>query len=81
MEPKGSDIIEESAALRGAYQFDQAIKLIEDNIDSIDPYIHLVAWLEAFYAAKEKGDLPLAKKYAKAVASEDPDLPSIQEYL
>jgi hypothetical protein len=81
MEVKGDIIIKQSAVLRGQYKFDEAIKLIENNIDSIDPDIHLNAWLEAFYAAKEKGDKDLTKKYAQAVANEDPDVPSIQDYL
>lgn len=81
MNIQGSEIIRESAALRAKGQFDEAIKLIEKNIDAIDPDIRLNAWLEAFKAAKGKGDVVQAKKYAKAVAAEEPDVPSIQEYL
>lgn len=81
MTTQGEDIIRQSAALRGQYKFDEAIDLIENNIATIDPDIRLNAWLEAFYAAKEKGDIELVKKYAKAVAQEDPEVPSIQDYL
>lgn len=76
-----NNIIERSAALRGQFKFDEAIKLIEDNIDSIDSDIRVIAWLEAFKAAIEKSDIVLIKKYAQAVAKEDPNVPSIQEYL
>lgn len=78
---RGEGIIHECAKLRGEYKFDQAIKLIEDNIDEIHPDIKVNAWLEAFKAAKEKGDDDLCKKYAKKVAMEDANVPSIQEYL
>lgn len=77
----GENIIRQSAALRGQGKFDEAIVLIESNIDAIDDDIKLNAWLEAFYAAKEKGDQAQAKKYASLVAAEDPDVPSIQSYL
>lgn len=77
----GEEIIKKSAAFRGQGKFDSAIRLIEENITSIDPDIQLNAWLEAFYAAKEKGDKVLAKTYAQKVAKEDPNVPSIQNYL
>ena len=77
----GENIIRQSAALRGQGKCDDAITLIESNIDSIDADIKLNAWLEAFYAAKEKGDSAQAKKFALLVANEDPDVPSIQTYL
>jgi len=77
----GENIIRESAVLRGQGKFEDAITLIESNIDSIDADIKLNAWLEAFKAAKEKGDAAQTKKFALLVASEDPEIPSIQEYL
>lgn len=77
----GKNIIYQSAALRGQGKFDEAIALIESNIDAIDDDIKLNAWLEAFSAAKDKGDLAQAKKYASLVAAEDPMVPSIQSYL
>jgi len=81
MKTQGDEIVKQSAAFRGQNKFDEAIKLIENNIDSIEPDIRINAWLEAFYAAKEKGDKELTKKYARAVANEDPEIPSIQGYL
>ena len=77
----GENIIQQSAALRGQGKFDEAINLIETNINSIDPDIQLNAYLEAFKAAKEKGDASQTKKYALLVAKEDPNVPSIQSYL
>lgn len=81
MRIQGEEIIKQSAALRGQGQLDAAIKLIEENINSFDPDILANAWLEAFYAAKEKGDAELTKKYAKEVAKEEPALPTIQGFL
>jgi hypothetical protein len=77
----GENIILQSAALRRQGKFDEAIALIESNIDAIDDDIKLNAWLEAFHAAEGKGDQAQAKKYATFVAAEDPDVPSIQSYL
>lgn len=77
----GENFIKQSAALRGQGKFDEAIQVIESNIGLIDDDIKLNAWLEAFYAAKEKGDPAQAKKYASLVAAEDAGVPSIQDYL
>ncbi len=78
---QGEEIIQKSASLRGQKEFDEAMKLIEENIDLIDPSIRLNAWLEAFKAAEECGNSSLAKKYAQVAAQENPDLPSIKKYL
>jgi tetratricopeptide (TPR) repeat protein len=77
----GENIVRQSAALRGESKYDEAIELIESNIEEIDDDIELIAWLEAFKAADEKGDKEQAKKYANIVAKEDPNVPSIQAYL
>ena len=78
---QGEEIIQKSASLRGQKEFDEAMKLIEENIDLIDPSIRMNAWLEAFEAAEESGSSSLAKKYAQVLAQENPDLPSIKKYL
>ncbi len=78
---QGEEIIQKSASLREEKEFDEAIKLIEENIDLIDPSIRSNAWLEAFKAAEESGNFSLAKKYAQVAAQESPDLPSIKKYL
>ncbi|AXS84271.1 hypothetical protein [Marinobacter sp. Arc7-DN-1] len=75
------NVIQKSAALRGKGKFDDAIELIERSIHNIDPDTKVIAWLEAFRAAKEKGDQALTRKYAELVASEEPDMPSVQDYL
>ena len=58
---QGEEIIQKSASLREEKEFDEAIKLIEENIDLIDPSIRSNAWLEAFKAAEESGNFSLAK--------------------
>ena len=78
---KGSEFTQESAFLRGLGKFDEAINIIEKNIDNIDITIQPIGWLAAFYAARDKGDLILAKKYAKLVSIEDPNIPSIKDYI
>lgn len=78
---QGEDIIRKSAKLRGLRKFDEAIELINDNFSCIDPSIRINAKLEQFYAAEEKGDKVLAKKFAQEIAQEDRNVPCIQKYL
>lgn len=78
---EGIEFTQESAFLRGLGKYDEAINVIEKNIDNIDITIQAIGWLAAFYAARDKGDLILAKKYAKLVSIEDPNLPSIKSYI
>ena len=78
---QGEEMIKKSASLRGQGEFDEAVNLIEENMDLIDPSIRLHAWVEAFKAADESGNFSLAKKYAQVVAQENPDLPGINKYL
>ncbi len=74
-------IIHECAALRGKGLFDLAIATITKHMNEIHADTRVNALLEAFYAAKEKGDVAETKKYARMVAIEDARVPSIQEYL
>ena len=76
-----SEIINQSAVLRGQQKFEEAIELIESNIGTIEAESKVAAWLEAFYAARESGDLVKAQKFAKIVAEEYPDMPSVKDYL
>jgi len=78
---KGIEYTQESAYLRGLGKFDEAIDIIENNIENIDISIQSIAWLAAFYAAKEKNDTNIALKYAKLVAKDDPNIPTIKKYL
>ncbi len=77
----GENIVRQSAVLRGQGKLIEAIKVIEDNLKLIDSDVRPVAYLAAFGAAHENGNVSLAKKYAWLVAIDDPDLPSIQNYL
>lgn len=83
MKLPGEDIINKSAALRGKGQFDEAIQLIEESLGNgdIDPDITCMAYIEIFYAAKESGNNEKAAAAAKEIAKEDPDLPSIQDFI
>ncbi|MDH6155733.1 hypothetical protein M2124_002033 [Polynucleobacter sphagniphilus] len=78
---QGEEIIKQSAAYRGQKKFDEAIELIESNIENISDDIKLNAWHEAFLAAQEKGDSGLARQYALLIAGEEPSMPSIQKFL
>lgn len=73
--------IHESAALRGQRKFQEAIDLIERSLPTLDPDLHEIAYLEAFKAAKEAGNMELARSYAAKVAALDPDVPSIQGWV
>jgi len=77
----GSEYIIKSSYLRGLRKYEDAIDIIEKNIDNIDVTIQTVAWLAAFYAAKDAKNINLANKYAKLVAEDDNQIPSIQNYL
>lgn len=51
----GENIIRESSALRGARRFDDAINLIESNIEKIPEDIKLNALMEFFTPRRRKG--------------------------
>ena len=76
-----SQIIKQAAALRGQGKFDAAISLIEENLNAIDPDLHVNALLEAFYSALETQNTVKVKELAQKIAALEPQLPSIQRYL
>jgi len=78
---KGNEYIIESSYLRGLGKYEEAIDIIEKNINNIDSTIQTVAWLSAFYVARDMKNINLAKKYAILVAEDDNNIPSIQDYL
>ncbi len=66
------EIVHQSVQLRAKHYFNEAIELIENNIDTIDPARRASAWWEAFNVARAKGDTELAKKYILAIDEVDP---------
>lgn len=76
-----TDLVRQAAALREQGNLQQAIELVEANLSKFDEITRLLALLQAFYAAKEANDQSKARSLAKLVAAEDPEVPSIQEYL
>lgn len=68
----GEQIIVQSVQLRSKRYFNEAIELIEDNIDRIPARFRVSAWYEAFNSARAKGDTELAKKFMLAMDGEDP---------
>ena len=74
-------IAQQAAMLRGAEQFQDAISLIESNLPQLDCDTIAPALLEAFRTAKEMKDNGKAMLFAMAIASKEPELPSIQDYL
>lgn len=74
-------IILTATALRAQQRYDECIEHIQSNIQDIDPDVLMNARLEIFAAAKAKGDLALARQTAQTIALEDPNLPSIQDFI
>lgn len=76
-------LIYESAELRAKGKFNEAIQLIEESLDNgdISPEMTLNAHLEIFYAAREDGNEEKAATVAKEIAKEDPNVPSIQDFI
>ena len=70
-----------ATALRSQGQNLAAIQHIEANLQQIEPDYRVLAYREAFLAARDAGDVVLAKSYATKIAQTDPDLPSIQGWL
>ena len=78
----GEKIALESAALRGAGNYDEAIAIVE-NVDwsQAPPEVRVPALIQAFYAAAEASMRDKAEELAARIAQDDPDIPSIQPYL
>jgi hypothetical protein len=79
---KAAAIAIESAALRGARNFAEAIAIVE-GIDwsTYPPEDRVPALVQAFYAACEAGMKDKARELARRIAADEPELPSIQPYL
>lgn len=70
------------AALRGESRFADAVSLADSyDLGSAPPEVKTSVLLQAFYAAHEGKLREKARKFAALLAEDDPDLPSIQDYL
>ena len=67
-----ADVLFESEQLCAKRLFDQAIALIEDNIEKINPKDRLNAWYLAFNIARAKGDTELAKRFMLLIDQVNP---------
>ncbi len=74
-------IVQQAALLRGARRFQDAISLIELHLSELDRDTVVPALREAFLAAIEMEDKGKAMIFAMAIASEEPEMPAIQDYL
>jgi hypothetical protein len=74
-------LIHQAAELRGQGRLQEAINLIEANLNQLDRNNLVPALLEAFRAAVELNNSGKAMVFAMAIASEDREIPSIQAYL
>lgn len=70
-----------AAALRGQDRLQEAIEYIESVVNTIYPDFAVLAYREAFLAARDSGQIDLARKYAAKIAVTDPELPSIKGWL
>lgn len=73
--------LEHSTILRAQGNYIEAVAEIENNLSSFDELERQPALIQAFYAAKEGSLNKKARELARIIAQEDPDLPSIQNYL
>jgi hypothetical protein len=74
-------VVHQAAALRNQRQFQKAIDLVETHYPNLDPDLRIVALMQGFYAAVGAGFTEKARAFAKQIAQEEPELPSIQSYL
>lgn len=74
-------LILQSAALRGAGRFKEAIDLIEKKLPEMHANCFQNAYLEVLYAAIEGQFQDQAFKYAKKLNKIDPDIPKVKEIL
>ena len=75
------ELIIQAAALRNTQDYAGALGLIEANIGSFEGIDRIHGWLQGFYAAKEGGMLDKARALAHQIHTEDPAIPSVNEFL
>jgi tetratricopeptide (TPR) repeat protein len=82
MEKKMSqNAILKAAELRGQGRLQEAVDHIESSLPTIDLDHAVLAYREAFLAARDLGKVDLAREYAAKIAETDPELPSIKGWL
>ena len=75
------NVILTATTLNARKQHKEAIALIRQSLNWIDQDLRYNALKEIFNAALALDDMVLVKLTAREIAKEDPDMPSIQEYL
>ena len=78
---KSCKLIHDAMFHREQREYDECIKLMQDNLSQIDPDVRLLALIQIFGAAQGKSDDRLARQMALEISRTDPELPSIQGYL
>jgi hypothetical protein len=74
-------VVHQAALLRGQGRFQEAITLIESNLDQLDNTELVPTLLQAFHAATQMNAHGKARLFAMAIASEDPGITTIESYL
>lgn len=74
-------LIDQSAALRGAGRFLDAINLIEKKLSEMTEDCLQNAYLEIIYAAQEGQFSEKAIEYAKKLRDIDPNIPTVKKIL
>lgn len=82
MPHNAKEVVHQSAALRGKYQFREAVDLVKgsyQDLDDSDLQFNVVR--EAFEAAKEAGWTDEAKQWAAKMYALEPGFPGIKGYV
>jgi len=74
-------LIHRSAGLRAQERFQEAIELVEGSLPELDEDCLVNAYLELIYAGRDGGQLQVAKKYARLLATIDPNIPAVRQVL
>ena len=78
------DLILSATVLRAKGSFNEAIQLLEQNLQKIqteNPDLLINAYIELMYSSIEKKDKTLAIKFAKEASKIEPELPIVKKIL
>lgn len=75
------NVVLQSAEYRAKKLYKEAVEVVESNLSSLNDETRLPALLNAFYSAKEAGNIDKAKEIASLIYNEDPNIPSIKDFL